>query len=76
MLTYVCIVSVLQEGDSAMRNPSFPLRSPQSGCSPASSEGTPKRKDTRSGKEALQCIHFAYLFSIMGEAATYSETLL
>lgn len=58
-----------------MRNPSFPLRSPQSGCSPASSEGTPKRKDTRSGKEALQCIHFAYLFFIMGEAATYSETL-
>lgn len=76
MLTYVCIVSLLQEGDSAMRNPSFPLRSPQSGCSPASSEGTPKRKDTRSGKEALQCIHFAYLFFIMGEAATYSETLL
>uniref|UniRef100_A0A3P8QGB3 Nipped-B protein n=1 Tax=Astatotilapia calliptera TaxID=8154 RepID=A0A3P8QGB3_ASTCA len=31
-----------EEGDSAMRNPSFPLRSPQSGCSPASSEGTPK----------------------------------
>ncbi|XP_030592986.1 nipped-B-like protein A isoform X3 [Archocentrus centrarchus] len=31
-----------EEGDSAMKNPSFPLRSPQSGCSPASSEGTPK----------------------------------
>ncbi|XP_008287702.1 nipped-B-like protein A isoform X3 [Stegastes partitus] len=31
-----------EEGDSAMRNPSFPLRSPQSGCSPAGSEGTPK----------------------------------
>ncbi|XP_072243922.1 nipped-B-like protein A isoform X1 [Leuresthes tenuis] len=30
-----------EEGDSTMRNPSFPLRSPQSGCSPASSEGTP-----------------------------------
>ncbi|XP_022054799.1 nipped-B-like protein A isoform X2 [Acanthochromis polyacanthus] len=30
-----------EEGDSAMRNPSFPLRSPQS-CSPAGSEGTPK----------------------------------
>lgn len=26
-----------------MRNPSFALRSPQSGCSPAGSEGTPKR---------------------------------
>ncbi|XP_056274487.1 nipped-B-like protein A isoform X2 [Pseudoliparis swirei] len=31
-----------EEGDSAMRNPSFSLRSPQSGCSPAGSEGTPK----------------------------------
>uniref|UniRef100_A0A8C6MEU9 Nipped-B protein n=1 Tax=Nothobranchius furzeri TaxID=105023 RepID=A0A8C6MEU9_NOTFU len=31
-----------EEGDSTMRNPPFPLRSPQSGCSPASSEGTPK----------------------------------
>ncbi|XP_041792743.1 nipped-B-like protein A isoform X2 [Chelmon rostratus] len=31
-----------EEGDSSMRNPSFPLRSPQSGCSPAGSEGTPK----------------------------------
>ncbi|XP_049906508.1 nipped-B-like protein A isoform X1 [Epinephelus moara] len=31
-----------EEGDSAMRNPSFALRSPQSGCSPAGSEGTPK----------------------------------
>ncbi|XP_033829004.1 nipped-B-like protein A isoform X2 [Periophthalmus magnuspinnatus] len=30
------------EGDSSMRNPAFPLRSPQSGCSPAGSEGTPK----------------------------------
>ena len=28
-----------------MRN-AFPLRSPQSGCSPAGSEGTPKRKKT------------------------------
>lgn len=33
----------VQEGDSTMRNPSFALRSPQSGCSPAGSEGTPKR---------------------------------
>ncbi|KAM9392170.1 nipped-B-like protein A isoform 2-T2 [Pholidichthys leucotaenia] len=32
-----------EEGDATMRNPSFSLRSPQSGCSPASSEGTPKR---------------------------------
>ncbi|CAF93495.1 unnamed protein product [Tetraodon nigroviridis] len=32
-----------EESDSAMRNPSFPLRSPQSGCSPAGSDGTPKR---------------------------------
>eukprot|EP00066_Takifugu_rubripes_P024592 XP_011613858.1 PREDICTED: nipped-B-like protein isoform X2 [Takifugu rubripes] len=32
-----------EEGDSAMRNPSFALRSPQSGCSPAGSDGTPKR---------------------------------
>ncbi|XP_067377173.1 nipped-B-like protein A isoform X3 [Channa argus] len=31
-----------EEGDSTMRNPSFPLRSPTSGCSPAGSEGTPK----------------------------------
>uniref|UniRef100_A0A1A8F8N9 Nipped-B protein n=2 Tax=Nothobranchius korthausae TaxID=1143690 RepID=A0A1A8F8N9_9TELE len=31
-----------EEGDPTMRNPPFPLRSPQSGCSPASSEGTPK----------------------------------
>ncbi|XP_069379773.1 nipped-B-like protein A isoform X5 [Paralichthys olivaceus] len=31
-----------EEGDSAMRNTSFPLRSPQPGCSPAGSEGTPK----------------------------------
>ncbi|XP_026177005.1 nipped-B-like protein A isoform X3 [Mastacembelus armatus] len=31
-----------EEGDSTMRNPSFPLRSPQSVCSPAGSEGTPK----------------------------------
>ncbi|XP_029017245.1 nipped-B-like protein A isoform X3 [Betta splendens] len=31
-----------EEGDSAIRNPSFSLRSPQSGCSPAGSEGTPK----------------------------------
>ncbi|XP_071369345.1 nipped-B-like protein A isoform X2 [Centroberyx affinis] len=30
------------DGDSTMRNASFPLRSPQSGCSPAGSEGTPK----------------------------------
>lgn len=30
------------EGDSSMRNPAFSLRSPQSGCSPAGSEGTPK----------------------------------
>ncbi|XP_061672329.1 nipped-B-like protein A isoform X1 [Syngnathoides biaculeatus] len=31
-----------EEGDSALRNPTFPLRSPQSGCSPAAGEGTPK----------------------------------
>ncbi|XP_034726980.1 nipped-B-like protein A isoform X3 [Etheostoma cragini] len=31
-----------EEGDSTMRTPSFSLRSPQSGCSPAGSEGTPK----------------------------------
>ncbi|KAK7933795.1 hypothetical protein WMY93_004691 [Mugilogobius chulae] len=30
------------DGDSSLRNPAFPLRSPQSGCSPAGSEGTPK----------------------------------
>ncbi|XP_030215405.1 nipped-B-like protein A isoform X1 [Gadus morhua] len=30
-----------EEGDASMRN-AFPLRSPQSGCSPAGSEGTPK----------------------------------
>ncbi|KAM6931141.1 nipped-B-like protein B isoform 3-T3 [Xenentodon cancila] len=41
---YLNIVQRLgnEEGDSTMRNPSFPLRSPQSGCSPASSDGTPK----------------------------------
>uniref|UniRef100_A0A3Q2XW40 Nipped-B protein n=1 Tax=Hippocampus comes TaxID=109280 RepID=A0A3Q2XW40_HIPCM len=31
-----------EEGDSALRNPSFPLRSPHSGFSPAAGEGTPK----------------------------------
>ncbi|KAM6985316.1 nipped-B-like protein B [Aplochiton taeniatus] len=31
-----------EEADSSMRNASFPLRSPQSACSPAGSEGTPK----------------------------------
>ncbi|XP_024130829.1 nipped-B-like protein A isoform X3 [Oryzias melastigma] len=41
---YLNIVQRLgsEEGDSTLRNPSFPLRSPQSGCSPASSDGTPK----------------------------------
>ncbi|XP_041643065.1 nipped-B-like protein A isoform X2 [Cheilinus undulatus] len=39
---YLNIVHRLEESDSAMRNPSFPLRSPQSVCSPAGSEGTPK----------------------------------
>ncbi|KAI4819958.1 hypothetical protein KUCAC02_027958 [Chaenocephalus aceratus] len=39
---YMNIVLANEEGDSAMRNPSFSLRSPQSGCSPAGSEGTPK----------------------------------
>ncbi|XP_060894850.1 nipped-B-like protein A isoform X2 [Labrus mixtus] len=42
---YMNIVQRLsnEEGDSTMRNPSFSLRSPQSGCSPAGSEGTPKQ---------------------------------
>ncbi|MBN3318194.1 NIPBL protein, partial [Atractosteus spatula] len=31
-----------EEGDPSMRNASFPLRSPQSVCSPAGSDGTPK----------------------------------
>ncbi|KAL7846528.1 hypothetical protein SRHO_G00215080 [Serrasalmus rhombeus] len=31
-----------EESDPSMRNASFPLRSPQSVCSPAGSEGTPK----------------------------------
>ncbi|XP_061757800.1 nipped-B-like protein A isoform X3 [Nerophis ophidion] len=31
-----------EEGDSALRNPSFHLRSPQSGSSPAAGDGTPK----------------------------------
>ncbi|KAM9743549.1 nipped-B-like protein A isoform 3-T3 [Menidia menidia] len=42
---YLNIVQQLgnQDSDSTMRNPSFALRSPQSGCSPAlQSEGTPK----------------------------------
>ncbi|XP_034090826.1 nipped-B-like protein A isoform X4 [Gymnodraco acuticeps] len=39
---YMNIALANEEGDSAMRNPSFSLRSPQSGCSPAGSEGTPK----------------------------------
>ncbi|XP_033973691.1 nipped-B-like protein A isoform X3 [Trematomus bernacchii] len=39
---YMNIVLANEEGDSAMRNPSFSLRSPQSGGSPAGSEGTPK----------------------------------
>lgn len=38
----LCLTFCAQDGDSAMRNPSFPLRSPQSGCSPAGSDGTPK----------------------------------
>lgn len=44
---HICSV---QEGDSTMRNPSFPLRSPQSGCSPAGSEGTPKGRNIIKGK--------------------------
>ncbi|XP_015229806.1 PREDICTED: nipped-B-like protein isoform X3 [Cyprinodon variegatus] len=42
---YMNIVQRLgsEEGDLSMRNPSFQMRSPQSGCSPASSEGTPKQ---------------------------------
>nr|XP_023664180.1 nipped-B-like protein [Paramormyrops kingsleyae] len=41
---YMSIVHRLgaEEGDPSMRNPSFPLRSPQSVCSPAGSDGTPK----------------------------------
>ncbi|KAM4616900.1 nipped-B-like protein A isoform 7-T7 [Polymixia lowei] len=41
---YLNIVQRLgnEEGDPAMRNASFSLRSPPSGCSPAGSEGTPK----------------------------------
>ncbi|XP_032874667.1 nipped-B-like protein isoform X6 [Amblyraja radiata] len=31
-----------EDGDSSLRNASFPLRSPQAVCSPASSDGTPK----------------------------------
>ncbi|KAM3610729.1 uncharacterized protein V6R79_008133 [Siganus canaliculatus] len=31
-----------EESESSRRNPSFPMRSPQSGCSPAGSDGTPK----------------------------------
>lgn len=42
-----------QESDSAMRNPSFPLRSPQSGCSPAGSDGTPKREYLGGEKQVL-----------------------
>ncbi|XP_047236736.1 nipped-B-like protein A isoform X3 [Girardinichthys multiradiatus] len=42
---YLNIVQRLgnEDGESTMRNPSFQLRSPQSGCSPSSSEGTPKQ---------------------------------
>lgn len=43
----------VQESDSAMRNPSFPLRSPQSGCSPAGSDGTPKREYMRRESRSL-----------------------
>ncbi|XP_077571066.1 nipped-B-like protein A isoform X3 [Stigmatopora nigra] len=32
-----------EDGDAALRNSSFPLRSPQSSCSPAASEGATKR---------------------------------
>ncbi|XP_066507181.1 nipped-B-like protein B isoform X2 [Hoplias malabaricus] len=41
---YINIVHRLgnEESDPSMRNASFPLRSPQSVCSPAGSEGTPK----------------------------------
>lgn len=46
-----------------MRNPSFPLRSPQSGCSPAGSEGTPKRKDTKEGQRQNSAFIPPFLFS-------------
>uniref|UniRef100_A0A6Q2XUS5 Nipped-B protein n=1 Tax=Esox lucius TaxID=8010 RepID=A0A6Q2XUS5_ESOLU len=40
---YMSIVHRLgNESDPSLRNASFPLRSPQPGCSPAGSEGTPK----------------------------------
>ncbi|KAL0979828.1 hypothetical protein UPYG_G00190320 [Umbra pygmaea] len=41
---YMSIVHRLgnEESDPSMRNASFPLRSPQPGCSPAGSDGTPK----------------------------------
>lgn len=59
-LSCLCV----QEGDSTIRNPSFPLRSPQSGCSPAGSEGTPKSEYTKREEEALQGIHPTFPFFI------------
>lgn len=51
-----------------MRNPSFPLRSPQSGCSPAGSEGTPKRMYYLASPSLLQKIRFMLCdgFSVNG----------
>lgn len=55
-----------QESDSAMRNPSFPLRSPQSGCSPAGSDGTPKREYLRREKQPPSRKFFlAFFFNML-----------
>ncbi|XP_032874665.1 nipped-B-like protein isoform X5 [Amblyraja radiata] len=40
-----------EDGDSSLRNASFPLRSPQAVCSPASSDGTPKDKPLKKRKQ-------------------------
>lgn len=66
---------LLQEGDSAMRNPSFPLRSPQPGCSPAGSEGTPKRKHAASGKGAIHLPDLFYSFRENLQALTRSYSV-
>lgn len=73
LVIHVCFLCV-QEGDSTMRNPSFPLRSPQSGCSPAGSEGTPKRMYTKDGH--LPGLPFFFYFGKRSFMLCYSLLII
>ncbi|XP_024909157.1 nipped-B-like protein A isoform X2 [Cynoglossus semilaevis] len=70
---YLNIVQRLgsEEGDSTMRNPSFPLRSPQSGCSPAGSEGTPKASPREGAPDLKQHIHQRMMTKVKEEKDMY-----